>query len=54
MQKATCAPNTYQVLKRINGTSDYKKCEGTANLTDWYFYDDSTDANDFVLCLRKR
>ena len=54
MQKVTCAANTYQVLKRINGTSDYKKCEGTPNLTDWYFYDDSADANDFVLCLRKR
>jgi hypothetical protein len=54
MQKVTCAPNTYQVLKRIDGTSDQKKCAGTPELSDWYFYDDSVDANDFVLCLKKR
>ncbi|GAA1031380.1 hypothetical protein GCM10009557_26580 [Virgisporangium ochraceum] len=54
MQKVTCAANTYQVLKRIDGTSDYKKCEGTPNLTDWYFFDHAQDAQDFVLCLRKR
>jgi hypothetical protein len=54
MQKVTCAANTYQVLKRIDGTSDQRKCDGTPNLTDWYFYDDAVDTNDFVLCLRKR
>ena len=31
MQKVTCAANTYQVLKRIDGTADKNKCEGTAN-----------------------
>jgi hypothetical protein len=54
MQKVTCATSTYQVLKRIDGTSDQKKCEGTAGLTDWYFYDDAVDTSDFVLCLKKR
>lgn len=54
MQKVACAANTYQVLKRIDGTSDQKKCEGTPNLTDWYFYDDAVDTSDFVLCLKKR
>jgi hypothetical protein len=54
MRKVTCAPNTYQVLKRIEGTSDKTKCDGTPNLTDWYFYDHSDNAQDFVLCLRKR
>jgi hypothetical protein len=54
MQKVACAANTYQVLKRIDGTADKNKCEGTANLTDWYFFDHSDNAQDFVLCLRKR
>lgn len=54
MQKVTCGPKSYEVLKRIEGTSDPKKCEGTPNLTDWYFFDHSEDAQDFVLCLRKR
>lgn len=54
MQKVACAVNTYQVLKRIDATSDERKCDGTPNVTDWYFYDDAVDTNDFVLCLRKR
>jgi hypothetical protein len=54
MQKVACAKDTYQVLKRIDGTSDRNKCEGTAGLTDWYFFDHADNAQDFVLCLRKR
>jgi hypothetical protein len=54
MQKITCGPNTYEVLKRLNGTSDYEQCKGTPNLTDWYFFDHADNAQDFVLCLRKR
>ncbi len=54
MQKVTCAADTYQVLKRIDGTSDPESCKGTAGLSDWYFYDDAVDTKDFVLCLKKR
>jgi hypothetical protein len=54
LRKVPCAAETYQVLKRVNGTSDKAKCDGTPNLTDWYFYDNSDDSQDFVLCLRKR
>lgn len=54
MQKVSCAKNTYQVLSRVEGTSDKKACEGTAGFTDWYFYNDPDDAKDFVLCLKKR
>jgi hypothetical protein len=54
MQKVPCAANSYQVLKRIDGTSDKTKCDGTAGLTDWYFFDHSDDKQDFVLCLKKR
>jgi hypothetical protein len=54
MRRVTCAPSTYQVLKRIDGTSDKSKCDGTPSLTDWYFYDHPDDTRDFVLCLKKR
>jgi len=55
LQKVACAPNTFLVLKRIEGTADKSKCDGTPNLTDWYFYDHPTDNQaDFVLCLRRR
>lgn len=54
MRKVACAPGTYQVLKRIDGTADKARCDGTPNLTDWYFYDHPDNSHDFVLCLRKR
>jgi hypothetical protein len=54
MKKVACGPNTYQVLKRIDGTADKARCNGTPNLTDWYFYDHPDNSRDFVLCLHKR
>jgi hypothetical protein len=54
MQKVRCAANTYEVLKRIDGTADKNKCDGTPGLTDWYFFDHSDNKLDFVLCLKKR
>jgi hypothetical protein len=54
MQKVRCAANTYEVLKRIDGTADKDKCDGTPGLTDWYFFDHSDNKQDFVLCLKKR
>jgi hypothetical protein len=54
MHKVACATETYQVLKRLDGTADRKKCDGTPGLTDWYFFDSPDPASDFVLCLRKR
>jgi hypothetical protein len=55
LRKVPCAANTYQVLKRFDGTADKARCDGTPNLTDWYFYDAPTGTDaDFVLCLRRR
>jgi hypothetical protein len=54
MQKVGCAANTYQVLKRIDGTADKNKCQGTPGFTDYYFFDHADDKQDFVLCLKKR
>jgi hypothetical protein len=54
MHKVACAANTYQVLKRIDGTADKEKCKGTPGFTDYYFFDHSDNKQDFVLCLKKR
>jgi hypothetical protein len=55
MHKVTCAPGSYEVLKRLEGTVEYSKCVGTPNYTDYYYYDDSLDnSKDFVLCLHRR
>ena len=53
MQKVPCGKDAYQVLKRIDGTADKSKCDGTPGRTDWYFFDHSDDTQDFVLCLKK-
>jgi hypothetical protein len=54
LRKSACGPNTYQVLKRLNGTADYNKCAGTQGYTDYYFYDSTVDALDFVLCMKRQ
>jgi hypothetical protein len=54
LRKVTCAANTFEVLKRINGTVDHNRCTGTPRFTDWYFFDDQGDAQDFVLCMGRR
>lgn len=50
-----CAPGTYEVLKRFDGTVDYKtKCATVPGYQFHYFYDSQLDGLDFVLCMRKR
>ena len=49
-----CGANTYEVIKRIEGTADRKKCSGTAGYTHDYYFDSVDDASDFVLCMKKR
>ena len=53
MQKVQCGKDAYEVLKRIDGTADKDKCDGTPGRTDWYFFDHSDNKQDFVLCLKK-
>jgi hypothetical protein len=55
----TCEPKTYEVLKRIEGTTngadDAKaKCANVQGYTDWYFFNSELDGLDFVLCLKLR
>ena len=56
MEIAGCAPGTYQVLERFDGTKDYQeKCEGKVpGYEFYYFFDSDLDTLDFVLCLKKR
>jgi len=54
MRQVTCGKNTFEVLKRIEGTSDVNKCNGTPGYTHNYFYKSTVDALSFVLCMRQR
>ncbi|MFE9956367.1 flagellar basal body protein FliL [Micromonospora sp. NPDC005299] len=54
-----CAAKTYQVLRRIDGSTSGKKdaeskCAKVEGYTDWYFFDSRLDTLDFVLCLKRR
>lgn len=55
MLLVTCAPDTYEVLARIEGTIQVSECEKVAGYKFHYFYDSELgDKFDFVLCMRKR
>ncbi|MFG2061895.1 hypothetical protein ACGFIK_10790 [Micromonospora sp. NPDC048871] len=54
-----CAPSTYEVLRRVDGTTSGEKdaeakCARVDGYTNWYFYDSELDSLDFVLCLKRR
>jgi len=49
-----CAPGTFKVLARFDGTIDENKCKSVPGSTHHYFYDTSPDTLDFVLCLQKQ
>jgi hypothetical protein len=54
MRAAPCGPGMYEVLRRIPGTTSKNRCDGVPGYTHNYFYDSTTDDQDFVLCLRRR
>lgn len=54
-----CAAKTYEVLRRIDGSTSGEKdaeakCAKVAGYTDWFFFDSQLDTLDFVLCLKRR
>jgi hypothetical protein len=50
-----CAPGTFEVLQRLEGTMDVAKCQDVPDSGFHYFYDSNQpDTFDFVLCMRKR
>jgi len=50
---ASCGPGAYDVLVRIDSTSDTTKCRTVPGATHHYFYSTTPATLDFVLCLRK-
>jgi hypothetical protein len=57
MRVVACTPGTFEVLKRIDGTTSGEKdaqlkCAKVGQYTNWFFYDSELDGLDFVLCLR--
>ena len=55
MLLVTCAPDTYEVIVRIEGTIQVSECEKVDGYKYHYFYDSELgDKFDFVLCMRKR
>ncbi len=55
MRIVTCAPNTYQVLARFDGTTDFKtQCGKVKDYQFHYYFDAELNDLDFVLCLKKR
>src|SRR5262249_23573455 len=53
MVKVACRPGAYQVLKRIDGTSDVSKCDGTPGYQYNYYYKNTIDRLSFVLCMKQ-
>lgn len=54
-RRVACAPGTYEVLRRFDGTVDYaKNCATVAGYQFHFSYDSNLDTLDFVLCLRKQ
>src|SRR4029453_11341466 len=54
MDKVPCTTGTYEVLKRIPGTTDKNQCKGVTGYTHDYFFDSTVNSQDFVLCLKLR
>jgi hypothetical protein len=55
MRIVACAPNTYQVLARFDGTIDYaSKCGNVKGYKFHYYFDAELNSLDYVLCLKKR
>ena len=50
---AGCDPGNYQVVKRIDGTSDDNSCKGVANAKYVYHYATTPADHSFVLCLHQ-
>jgi hypothetical protein len=50
LKRQKCAAGTYQVLKRIEDTTDTTQCEGTKDYTHHYYYQQGP--KKFVLCMK--
>jgi hypothetical protein len=53
LQPGGCTPGNYEVLKRINGTSDDNRCQGVPSARFAYHYATTPETDSFVLCLQR-
>jgi len=53
LKVVACGPGTFQVLAKIDGTTDTTKCKQIPGSTHHYFYETTPNTLDFVLCLKK-
>jgi len=51
-KSASCAKDTFKVLKRIDGTFDTDKCKGVPGYSHNYFFKTKSPENSFVLCMK--
>jgi len=55
LQIVPCGKNTFEVLQRFDGTSDWKgKCPGVKGYTNHFWFNSELDSLDFVLCMKRR
>jgi hypothetical protein len=55
LQIVPCGKNTFEVLRRFDGTSDWQgKCPGVAGYTNHFWFNSELDSLDFVLCMKRR
>jgi hypothetical protein len=55
LQIVPCGKNTFEVLQRFDGTSDWKgKCPGVRGYTNHFWFNSELDSLDFVLCMKRR
>ncbi|HEY2675202.1 MAG TPA: hypothetical protein VGJ07_33140 [Rugosimonospora sp.] len=54
LRVVACAPGSYLVLARFDGTGDPQKCTTVSGSTHDYFYQTSPTSLDFVLCLKQQ
>jgi hypothetical protein len=50
----SCAPGSYLVLARLDGTNDTNRCTMIPGSTHDFFYQTTPSTSDFVLCLKKQ
>jgi hypothetical protein len=54
LRVVNCAPGSYLVLARLDGTTDTNRCTMVPGSTHDFFYQTTPSTSDFVLCLKKQ
>ncbi|WP_345631882.1 LppU/SCO3897 family protein [Rugosimonospora acidiphila] len=54
LRVVACAPGSYLVLARLDGTSDTNRCTIIPGSTHEFYYQTAPSTSDFVLCLKQQ